>query len=586
MCGLTLLYKYTSLNDTDLEKISISNKEMHYRGPDASSTWNDSKVAMGHVRLSILGTENGDQPFFNQDKTITLICNGEIYNYLQLRKSLKEKGYIFKTNSDCEVILYLYEEYGEDAVNYLRGMFAFILWDSKNKKVFGARDHNGQKPLYYAYVDDGIVFSSELKVIRKLFLCQFELDIGHIDRICTYTYSGSKENTYINEIKKIGPGEYFLIDNNRMIKKNYWKKSGFKKFTGTREESKKEIVHLLRESVHLHMQSEVPIAILLSGGVDSSAVATFAKECREEVHAITVGYKGSNSHHDEREVAQRLCKDLGINWYNIELDPRDYKSYIHEFKDLIDEPNGDIASFAQWGIYKKAKELDFKVLLSGNGGDELFYGYPIHNKRAMALEFENQLKSFFPLTSKKIPRLCSFLIKNWSGLYSFFTQHNYLMKASPFNSTDIGLIHYQSEESFRNPRDTELEQIYQFLFSVWLPNNCYHLADKLGMGQSLEVRSPFADHKLVEFVASLPIGFNFDEKLPKKLLREALEGILPDYILNAPKRGFTPPYKFVQEGLDSMEVKYLVDRKANMATIMSDYYLTSTSHKAKNIIGL
>ena len=362
MCGISTLYRYTQISDTDIRKLHQMNDEMHYRGPDDRGVWNDETCCMAQVRLSIIGLERGKQPLFNEDKSLVLSCNGEIYNYIEIKKELTEKGHIFNSDSDSETILHLYEEYGVECLKYLRGMFAFCLWDTRKKQLFAARDRIGEKPLYYSEIPCGVVFSSELKAIVKSFIDEPQIDLERLAEPIRYTSPIHSRETYINQVKRVEPGQYVLVSRQGVLKHHYWQRDLTPAFSGSFEEAKAETLRRMRESVDICLRSDVPIAIMLSGGIDSSAIAAFAKETGREVHTITAGYKGQHAC-DERDIAKQFASEKGFIYHEIELDENDFGDCFDEYTARMDEPVTDIAAFAQWALYKKVQSLGFKVLL-------------------------------------------------------------------------------------------------------------------------------------------------------------------------------------------------------------------------------
>jgi asparagine synthase (glutamine-hydrolysing) len=264
---------------------------------------------------------------------------------------------------------------------------------------------------------------------------------------------------------------------------------------------------------------------------------------KEKVHAITVGYEDRNFKGDERLIAKRFCKERSIDWHEIVLSTKEFRNNLEEYISLLDEPNGDIASFSQWSIYKKSRELGFKVLLSGNGGDELFYGYPSHNKFASSLDYLARLKQFNLTNEKRLLKMLFYTFLNPKQslilIKHFMTNGHEDISSLLKGCNDFG--EKLEMMSYIQMGKNHQEQIYDFLFNIWLPNNCYFLADKLGMGNSVEVRSPFADHQLIEFTTSIPRVLNNSDSESKMFLRKCFKDMLPDYILNGPKRGFTPP---------------------------------------------
>ena len=552
MCGINGIYSYKNICSKDIKILLNMNKEMHYRGPDESGIWENKNVAMGHVRLSIIGIENGHQPIFNENKNLVLICNGEIYNYKTLRKDLQQRGHKFYTDSDSEVIIHLFEEKGINCVEDLRGMFAFSIYNINTNKLYIVRDRAGKKPLYYSIDRNGVVFSSELKAIKKHYLNHISYNYDILKHSLRYSYPIELRNTHIKEIKRVKAGEYLEISEDGIKSTTYWKKENTYNFQGTFEEAKQETLRLLRESISLRLQSDVPIAILLSGGIDSSAIALLGKEHKNNLHAITVGYKGIHTC-DERNLAKKLCEKYNITWHEIELDEQDFEKYFNEYLNFIDEPVCDVASIAQWGLYKKAKELGFKVLLSGNGGDEQFYGYGPHNLTGDNIELINEYKEYFLNNERTIKNQLTFFKKNKSKILKFiktftpyyfdrnfiynYKKFNFLWKNNKEIHKEANINDYITNEKFA------IDGVYSFLFNVWLQANCFYLSDRLGMAHSIEVRAPFSDHILINFIASLPLEYKYKEDNPKWFLKEVLKNIVPDEILYNNKKGFTPPFE-------------------------------------------
>lgn len=589
MCGISAIYRYTQISELDKEKLSLMNEEMHYRGPNEKGVWNDDTCALAHTRLSIIGLENGKQPLFNEDKSLVLICNGEIYNYIELRKELKEKGHVFSTDTDSETIVHLYEEYGVKCLDYLRGMFAFCLYDKNKKQLFSARDRVGEKTLYYAQIQTGVVFSTELKAILKHYIDKPQINAHALAESIRFNYPIDLKNTYIDQIKRLQAGEYAIVDENGLEIHSYWKRDLTDRFKGTKTEAKAEILRLMRESVDLCLRSDVPVAVLLSGGIDSSAIAALAKETGREVHVITAGYKG-NYNCDERDVAKRFAKEKDLIYHEIELDANDFANLFDEYIHYIDEPVCDVSSMSQWALYKKAKSLGFTVLLSGIGGDELFYGYPAQNKMAEALKISKLHKDLFPWKGleKKIEYL-KFMKNNlktvlfagypnkiddsWPVSWTYEDYQKFTESAKlSFNNQSYDLSNIDVHFSF--PSDSNAETVYEFMFSRFLNTLCLYLADRQGMGNSVEIRSPLIDYKLVEFVSALPLEMKYRPDNPKYLLKDALRGIVPDYILDAKKRGFEPPFDFILQMNQQFKYKNIESNHVFFNSMLADSLLT------------
>ena len=592
MCGISSLYRFTKISQQDKRNLMRMNREMSYRGPDGEGYWNDDTCAMAHTRLSIIGLDNGAQPLFNVDKSLVLICNGEIYNYKELRQYVAERGYMCATDSDCEVILYLYDLYGEKCLQYLRGMFAFCLYDLKKKKLFAARDRVGEKTLYFAQLPTGIVFSTELKAILKYYIPNPQLNAHALAESIRFNYPLDNRNTYIEQIKRLCAGEYAVVDVDGLQLHTYWRLSHTPVFEGTKEEAKAEVLRLMRSSVADCLQSDVPVAVLLSGGIDSSAIAHFAKETGREIHVITAGYVGRHSQ-DERSVAKRFAREQGLIYHEVELDASDFQSLFAEYMPYIDEPVSDVSSMSQYALYKKAKELGFKVLLSGIGGDELFYGYPTFNRLATQLQLRCEHQSLFPWHGHKKIEFIHFLVRNWRyilfagypmqiddrwpvdwtyGDYKRFVADAQIdWTGGKIRLSDID-VHY----SFAN--GANMDTIYDLEFTTFMKNLCLYLSDRLGMANSVEIRSPLLDYRLVDFVSHMPRDMKYDGA-PKDFYKWCLRDIVPDYILDAQKRGFTPPFEFIKEVCERYQYKNIKASHCFFNSMLTDQLLDKLSVK-------
>jgi asparagine synthase (glutamine-hydrolysing) len=590
MCGISALYKFTQITDSDKDKLLLMNQEMHYRGPDENGIWANDICGLAHTRLSIIGLDNGKQPLFNEDKTLVLICNGEIYNYIELKKELEAKGHHFHSGSDSETILHLYEEYGVKCLEHLRGMFAFCLWDAQKKQLFVARDRVGEKTLYYAQLPTGIVFCTELKAILKYQLEKPQLDIHALAESIRYNYPLDLKNTYIEQIKRLRAGEYALVDQAGLETHFYWKRDLTPRFAGSFLEAKTETLRLLRESVDICLRSDVPVGVLLSGGIDSSAIAALAKETGREVHVITAGYKGQHAC-DERDVAKRFAKEKGLIYHEVELDVTDFQNLFWEYTQYIDEPVSDVSSMSQWALYKKAKELGFTVLLGGLGGDELFYGYPQWNAMAESLKLKHEHQNLFPWKgSQKKKDFLKFMWKNWKYVLHAgyptkiddkatmgWTYDDYMHFAEKanliFNNEKFYFKDIDVHTSFEDNR-CEPDCVYDIGFHTFMNAQCLYLADRQGMGNSMEIRSPMIDYKLVEFVSSLPLEMKYKPNNPKYFLKEVLKDIVPNYILYAQKRGFTPPFDFIYKMNEDYEYNMMQSEYVFFNSMLADRVLS------------
>lgn len=511
---------------------------------------------------------------YNEDKSVMLMCAGSIYNHIELKAILESKGHCFTSNHDVEVIIHLYEEYDKDCLIHLRGTFGFCLYDAKKNELFAARDRMGEKTLYYSEIPGGVVFSTELKTILKDYIADPQLDIEQLMGSVRYTGPIDNEKTYIKQIKRLGAGEYICVNEHGLKRYTYWNRHLFRenRINVSLDEAKKNIETLLRESVNYSLQTDKPLAVMLSGGIDSSLVAKLAKDTGREVHTITAGYKGLHAC-DERDVARRFAAEQGFIHHEIELDEQDFRHCFEEFTQAMDEPITDSAAMAQWALFKKVKSLGFDVLLGGMGGDEMFFGYPYWNALGESYALKKYHESLFPIRKNK-KKYLDFILHNWRKV--LYAHHPYEISDKSFcywmrddyyrfaqnatcmhggNSYNISQVNLNMP--FPNvPIGQEIEGIYDFQIDNIMTRAYLYLSDREGSGNDLEVRSPLIDHKLVEYVSALPMEVKYKHGVPKYLLKETLRGIIPDYILFAQKRGFTPPNTFVQNVVDHYQYQF------------------------------
>jgi asparagine synthase (glutamine-hydrolysing) len=342
------------------------------------------------------------------------------------------------------------------------------------------------------------------------------------------------------------------------------------------------VKRLLYGAVEKRLQSDVPVAVLLSAGIDSSAIACIAREFKDEVNVISAGYSGKYDV-DERYEAKRLSDEKLFNWNELELDDCDFEQNLIEILQHLDEPNGDVAMFAQWEIFKEAKIKGYKVVLSGNGGDELFYGYSVHNNYAMGLQWLKSMKSLFPMSNKSDLQklLVKYLLRTFFKNKSYIFDKLELRMDFPVQKEVDQLARqitpplYRSDWHRVGSYSNELDNVYYYLHYAWLTNNCYFLADKLAMAHSVEVRSPFADLDLINFIDTLPLEIKFKNATPKQLLKDSLKGTLPNYVLNRRKTGFTPPRIFVDNLVNNYKNAFFKSAASNFPQLVTDYFASN-----------
>lgn len=523
MCGINVIFDPERALADPLALVRSMNAQMAYRGPDGEGVYSDGPVTMGMRRLSIIDLEGGHQPLYNEDRSLALICNGEIYNHAELRDRLLQRGHRFATRSDCEPILHLYEEYGTECLAHLRGMFAFALWDKKRQSLFAARDRFGIKPLYVYRRGRLLVLSSELKALFGGDLAGTECRLTTLADTLRYTFPVSTRDTLARDVERIPPGHRVGASDRGVRIEGYWQPI---LGAGDPDLTDGQLAESFAEAVKIHLRSDVPVAVLLSAGVDSAAIAALARKSGSDLVALSAGYRGLHES-DERAEAAQTARALGLSFRELELDAAEYPRALDEIVDRCDEPAADVASVAQWALYRQCRAAGFKVVLSGIGGDELFFGYPVWNgigQRMSAGAGGDGTRGHGTVARNT-------LALKWMGTEA--------LRSATASGEERVRAHQDAAP--RGP-----DGVYSFLLRSYLANNGLQLADKLGMANSVEVRVPFLDHVFAEQVIGLPLRRRFREGVAKPLLRQILAPVLGPAILGRPKRGFTPPREFVR----------------------------------------
>nr|WP_086426149.1 asparagine synthase (glutamine-hydrolyzing) [Nitrospira cf. moscoviensis SBR1015] len=578
MCGiLGRFYRQpgsrSSLTKTDLATLA-------HRGPDGAGVYTNPYIQLGHTRLAIIDlTEGGHQPMTYADGSFVITYNGEVYNYLELRAQLEAKGQRFGSRSDTEVLLAAYKVWGRECVSHFRGMFAFALWDDHEKSLFLARDRCGEKPLFYYRDDHCLVFASELKGLLPLLASRPALDVAVVDMYLHYQYV-PEPLTLLQGVQKVPAGHTLLVSLGNWLAEpvRYWNVEEPTKIAGLPTDTP-GILRCIREgleqAVKLTLRSDVPVGVALSGGIDSGAIAALAqKHSSAPIHAFSVGYPGRPPY-DEREQAQHLAKQLGLIVHEVELPVESFVDFFPQLVRIMDEPIADSAAFGHYAVPKAAADMGIKVLLTGLGGDELFWGYPWVTETVTTNQLLKEsafLNAILPLTGSPImqrffkkvtrhPRVPSWGQRWASLLYGVGTVPRpvpqlHFYEGWPYFKETFQIKHAVYGPAMRvvgesNPfRPTEIgprtvEQlpaaIIRTLFDTWLVSNCLSLGDRVGMSVGVETRLPFLDVGLIELVMTLR-SHQPDHTLGQKAwLRAALKGVLPDEVLTRRKAGFQPP---------------------------------------------
>lgn len=575
MCGIAGLVTGKALSGEHVELVARMSEAMGHRGPDGVGHFHDTHVSLAMRRLSIIDLASGWQPLYNEDHSLAMVANAEIYNFIELRAQLRSRGHCFRTKSDCEVILHLYEEYGPDCVHHLRGMFTFALWDSGRQCLVLARDRMGEKPLYFHEQQGQLIFASELKALLRSGAVPFELDPVSVDLYFHYQYV-PEPRTPIKGVRKLAPAHILIvkIDPWKVVEKRYWRMEDAPPIAGNPAEHIRAELESIGEMV---IRSDVPIGVALSGGMDSSAVAALAvRKCPGTVQAFSVGYRGCPPS-DERGEAKAFAEHLGMPFHEVEIDPADMVEFFPELNYWRDDPIADISGYGYYAVMKVAREHGVKVMLQGQGGDELFWGYPWVQQAV-----EQSLRKSFS-KADGLPRLADYvnvkMPRHWSPTWlwraarsvpprvrSMWREYRRDRTAPrerlvfydvlpDFQAAcqDMGSL-YAPEfrerldgtspfDLFTFPRPWSQPEILltRLICETYLLGNGIAQGDRLSMASSVEMRLPLVDHRLVETVIGARKCASDYSLPPKSWLKGALVGLLPEWVMNRPKRGFTPP---------------------------------------------
>jgi asparagine synthase (glutamine-hydrolysing) len=592
MCGIAGIVSRHPIEPVDLNAVAAMTDRLRHRGPDGEGHFKDNHVALSMRRLSIIDLAGGWQPLYNEDRSLAIVANGEIYNYVELRRQLAERGHTFKTQGDIETILYLYEEYGLDCVQHLRGMFAFALWDSKRRRLVLARDRMGEKPLYLYERDGQLLFASEMKALLRSGLISVELDPRAVDLYFHYQYV-PEPLTPLKGVRKLDAAHLVVVDVDhwRVEQCCYWRMEGAPPLDG-------EPALLLREQleeVHkIVIRSDVPVGVALSGGFDSSAIAALAaRKYPGTMHAFSVGYPGRPKY-DERADAQALADHLGLPFHDIELATEEMVAFFPELVYWRDDPIADISGFGYYSVMKAAREQGVPVVLQGQGGDELFWGYDwvresaLQSARKLQLSQRTTLSALSSYLTFHFPRGLSRLeagewIHTLGGLRPALKNFQRDRKSAPEQLVFYDLISdfravTQQRNFYAQPFIDQLNgsnasslfttgvseagvdiAVTRLICDTYLRENGVTQGDRLSMASSIELRLPLLDHRLVETVIGLRKANSDVHEPAKTWFREAIGDVLPGWVATGPKRGFSPPVMEWQRALFSKYGKNLID---------------------------
>lgn len=552
MCGFIGYIHSNGQADRDekREQFEEMTQVIQHRGPDDIGYYFDEDVLLGFRRLSIIDVQSGHQPLSYLER-YWITFNGEIYNYLELRKELLEKGYSFRTDSDTEVIIALYADMGKQMVNKLRGMFSFIIWDCEKKELFGARDHFGIKPFYYHETEEDFYCGSEKKSILLALKDDHRINLESLHHYLTYQYV-PEPYTLSPVIQRLEPGTYFIKRLGQPMKTvSYFKPT----FTPVHEpfgQAVKKIQSTLRDSVNMHMRSDVPVGAFLSGGVDSSSIVALAKEFHPAIKTFTVGFERAG--YSEIQLAQETAAELGVENISYVVKPEGFIQELPKIVWHLDDPVADPALIPLYFISREARK-HVKVVLSGEGADELFGGYNIYHEPHSLKYFKllpsgmrkgwNKVAGFLPDGTKGksfIQRGTTNLEERYIGNAKIFSEEekqSLLPGYNPlwsFEKVTKGYYH-------KIPHLHDVQKMQYIDLHTWLRGDILVKADRMTMANSLELRVPFLDKEVYKVASQLPPSITVTKEQTKYILRKAMQGIVPDSVFNRRKLGFPVPIR-------------------------------------------
>ena len=544
MCGITgIISKNGGLREGVIKQ--MTDVIMH-RGPDDDGYFVNEKIGLGMRRLSIIDIAHGKQPIQSQDGDLTIFFNGEIYNYKELKKDLIKHGFKFQTESDTEVVLMMYKFYGQESFAKLRGMFAFAIYDKKKGEIIVVRDFFGIKPVYYLEQNGFIAFSSEIKSFLSVPSFKPEVNDSAVYNYLSFQYNPLEE-TFFKGVYKLPPAHFLTInlETNQIKKERYWQFLFRPDETLDKEETKKKILNTMKDSVAHHMIADVPVGSFLSGGIDSSIIATLMQEVRgdKKVKTFTVGFESLS----EGKEALETSGPLGTDHREITIGRDEYFNSLEKAIWHFDEPVADPSAMGLYFLAREAKK-EVKVVLSGEGSDELFGGYNIYLE-----PFARQKIAWIP--QKILNLLLAVPInirgRNYLARASEKLEDWYIGNASIFKKMEVSEI-WKGNREHRLSLDNLYEETNMFSDSVkmqyvdintWLVGDILAKADKMTMAHSLELRVPFLDIEVAKLAQTLPDKFKWNRGVTKYLLREAFKNVLPESVRNRKKLGFPTPVR-------------------------------------------
>lgn len=569
MCGICGFVHTDQQRPADRQLLSSMCDTIRHRGPDAEGLYVNGSVGLGSRRLSIIDLAGGDQPIYNEDRTIAIVFNGEIYNFPTLREELLKAGHHFDTRADTETIVHGYEQWGIDVLNRLNGMFAFALWDNHEKRLFIARDRTGIKPLYYTQTDDAFVFGSELKAILAFPGISRRIDPAALDAYLSFEYVPTPLSIF-EGIYKLPPGHFLLMEGGQLTVKRYWdidlslseSSSNGSHETHREADYLAELKTVLLEAVEMEMISDVPIGVLLSGGIDSSAVAAMMSQVSPgNVQSFSIGMEDASF--DESTYATIVAERLGTKHHERVITPQDLLDLIPTIASFMDEPLAD-SSIIPTTLLSQFVQEHVKVALGGDGGDEMFAGYSTLQAHRLMESYERFVPR--PLRQQVIPAIAGALptsfnnisfdfkvkrfvngadtsleVRHQQWLGSFTTEEKHQILRPHLRRTEDETFALVTDKMANCQAGDTLNRVLYLDKKMYMEGDILPKVDRASMSTSLEVRVPLLNQVLLDYVARLPHRYKLHGLTTKHLLRRTIEDILPPVIRKRGKKGFNIP---------------------------------------------
>ncbi|WP_026462954.1 asparagine synthase (glutamine-hydrolyzing) [Adhaeribacter aquaticus] len=578
MCGISGVYAFSDIGRDFLDKLKASTDAIASRGPDSQGHFFHDHCGLGHRRLSILDlTADGAQPMYDESGRYSIVFNGEIFNFPKLKKRLKDSGYTFFSGTDTEVILKLYIQEGKGFIKRLNGFFAFAIYDKEEDSLFIARDRYGEKPLLIYKDEDKLLFASEMKAMLAFGIAR-KLDYASLYQYLQFNYIPGPASIF-KGVKKLEPGHYLFIKKNKVYKKAWYKipydKRKVKTQPLTYQEQQEKLVKLLDEATQRRMISDVPLGAFLSGGIDSSVVVALASRHTDKLNTFSIGYK-DEPFFDETHYAELVAKKYKTNHTVFSLTNQDLYDHLFDVLDYTDEPFADSSALAVYILSKRTREK-VTVALSGDGADEIFAGYNKHmgdfkvRQGGFAAEVITGLSPLWEMLPKsrnsplgnKIRQFQRFAegmtasaksrYYNWATFADEDEVKSILCKRSK-KMVGKGMYKKRKKQILEHiHQDGDINEVLYTDMQLVLQNDMLVKVDLMSMANSLEVRTPFLDYKVVDFAFSLPQSSKIDNSMKKKIVQDAFRSMLPEELYKRPKHGFEVPLlKWFQNELRPM----------------------------------